>query len=184
MKKVTKQFLLLAAAGMILTSCQNGSNTKTDAAKDSTASATSAASTEKMDYPYTIKHPDNWDIGSQQNTLIALSALKAWENQNMDESLKYFADSVDISFDGMSKKVSKDTLRAIIAPSEAPKSIKIKMEDWLSSISKDKQDEWVSLWYTQYIEKANGTTDSVDVFDDIKMKDGKIIRLDEYRRKL
>jgi len=176
MKKVSKQFLLVAA-GMIFASCQNGGSTKTEADNNTAANT-------KIDYPYTIKHPDNWETGSQQNTLIALSALKAWENRNMDESLKYFADSVDVRFDGITKKVSKDTLRAIITPDKPAKNIVIKLDDWQSSISKDKQDEWVSLWYTQYIENTDGSKDSIDVYNDIKLKEGKIIGLDEYRRKL
>lgn len=181
MKKVSKLFLLLATAGMIFISCNNGSNTKTGAGNDTTANTSLV---QKIDYPYTIEHPDNWEIGSQQNTFIALSALKAWENKNIDESMRYFADSVEVHFDGINKMVSKDTLKSIIAPSKMTKNIIVKMEDWQSSISKDKQDEWVSLWYTQYIENINGNKDSIDVFNDIKLKNGKITRLDEYTRKL
>ena len=107
-----------------------------------------------------------------------------WENKNSNEVLGYFADSVQVRFDGISKTVSKDTLRSLITPDKMTKNIVVKMEDWQSSISKDKQDESVSLWYTQYVENTNGSKDSIDVFNDLKLKDGKIIRLDEYRRKL
>lgn len=175
MNPVKKQFLLLIITGMIFISCKDGPSTKTE---ESTPIAP------KMDYPYIIEHPDNWETGSQQNTFNALSALKAWENKNTHDCLSYFADSVQVRFDGISETVSKDTLKAIIAPDKRVKNIAIKMHDWQSSISKDKQEEWVSLWYTQYAETTNGDKDSIDVFNDIKMKDGKIIRLDEYRRRL
>jgi len=179
MKKTSKQFLTLLTAGMIFISCKNGSNSTTADSKDSTASATTS---QKMDYPYTIDHPDNWEVGSQQNTFNALSALKAWENRNMDESLKYFGDSVRVRFDGIDKKVSKDTLRSMITPAPNMKYV-VKMEDWESVISKDKKDEYVTIWYRQY-DDADGKKDSVDVINDLKMKDGKIVGLDEYRRKL
>lgn len=181
MKKVSKYFLLLAIAGLIFTSCQNSESMKE---KDSNSTTAGNSNESPINYPYTVKNPDNWETGSRQNTLVALSALKAWETGNMDESMKYFADSVEVRFDGISKKVSKDTLRALISPDKTVKSIAIRMDDWQSSVSKDKTDEWVSLWYMQYGESVNGKKDSIDVFNDIKLKDGKIIRLDEFRRKL
>ncbi len=184
MKKVSKQFLLLLVLTVALLSCNNKGTTKTEAGSDTTTSTPAVSTTQKMDYPYTIEHPDNWTEGSQQNTFNALSALKAWENRNIDESLKYFADSVQVQFDGFDKKVSKDTLKAMISPNKTTKSVSVKMQDWESVISKDKKDEYVTLWYRQYNEDVNGKKDSVDVINDLKMKDGKIIGLDEYRRKL
>ncbi len=34
------------------------------------------------------------------------------------------------------------------------------MEDWESVISKDKKEEWVTLWYSQKWEDMKGKTDS------------------------
>ncbi|MEO6905894.1 MAG: hypothetical protein ABI148_06005, partial [Ginsengibacter sp.] len=64
------------------------------------------------------------------------------------------------------------------------KNWKIKMQDWESVISNDKKDEYVTLWYRQYSENMKGVKDSTDIINDLKMKDGKIIGLDEYTRKL
>ena len=58
------------------------------------------------------------------------------------------------------------------------------MQDWESVISKDKNEEYVTIWYRQYGENEDGKKDSIDVINDLKMKNGKIIGLDEYRRKL
>ena len=44
--------------------------------------------------------------------------------------------------------------------------------------------EYVTLWYREYSKDAKGAKDSIDVVNDLKMKDGKIIGLDEYLRKL
>lgn len=62
--------------------------------------------------------------------------------------------------------------------------MEVKMDDWESVISKNKKEEWVTLWYRQKWEDMNGRKDSADIIDDLKLKDGKIVRLDEYTRKL
>lgn len=173
---------MLFLAGILFTACNNPNSSTNEAAKDTTANA---ATTQNMNYPYTIDHPDYWENGSQQNTLNALNALKAWENRNMDESLKYFADSIHIQFDGIDKIVPNDTLKAMFNQSAAmSKNWKIKMQDWESVISNDKKDEYVTLWYRQYSENMKGVKDSTDIINDLKMKDGKIIGVDEYTRKL
>lgn len=178
-----KKLLVLFLGGLVFSSCNNPGSSPNEAAKKD--SATNTVNTQKLDYPYTIDHPDNWDIGSQQNTLNVLKSLKAWENKNIDESIKYFADSIHIQFDGIDKTVPNDTLKAMFNQSAATtKSWLIKMQDWESVISRDKNDEYVTLWYRQYRENMKGIKDSVDIINDLKMKDGKIIGLDEYTRKL
>jgi hypothetical protein len=177
-----KQLLILFLGGVLFTSCNNQGSSADDTAKDTTTAANSDA--QKMDYPYTIDHPDNWEIGNQQNTLNVLKSLKAWENNKMDEAAKYFGDSVHVRFDGIDKKISNDSLKAFITPDATAKSWSIKMQDWESVISKDKKEEYVTVWYREFHENIKGKKDSIDVINDIKMKDGKIIELDQYVRKL
>ena len=177
-----KSLVMLMVGGVLFASCNNSKSTTPGATNDTTATA---ANVQKMNYPYTIDHPDYWEIGSQQNTLKALNSLKAWENRNMDESLKYFGDSIHIQFDGTDKMVSNDTLKAMFNESASiAKNWSIKMQDWESVISKDKKEEYVTLWYREYHKNRQGVKDSADIINDLKMKDGKIIGLDEYTRKL
>jgi hypothetical protein len=177
-----KKVFLILMGGVVIASCNNKSSSANEATTDTSGTAAVA---QKMDYPYTIDHPDNWEIGSNQNTMTALSALKAYEKGNVDESLKYFGDSVRVQFDGLDTKLSNDSLKTMFTKSRADyKSMNVKMDDWISVISKDKKDEWVTLWYRQKWEDAKGKQDSADIINDIKFKDGKIIRLDEYTRKL
>jgi hypothetical protein len=177
MKKLTLFFLCGIAFA-----CNSGSTTSTNTTSDSTGTDTSTAA---MNYPYTIDHPDYWQIGSSANTMTILSALKAWEQGNMDESVKYFADSVLIELDGPAAKISNDSLKAMFnAGKSSMKSVKIDMKDWESVISKDKKEEWVTIWYTQHEETNAGKVDSAAIIDDAQLKDGKIIRLAEYKRKL
>lgn len=176
MRKLTLFFLVA-----IVCACNNETASK-EATKDS---ATAATPKPAGDYPYSIDHPDNWEIGGTANTMTALKALKSWEERKMDESVTYFADSVKIEFDGLNKKMSNDSLKAMFTRGASDyKMVKVNMKDWESVVSKDKSEEWVTLWYTQNWEMKNGTTDSVAVVNDVEFKNGKIIRLAEYTRKL
>jgi hypothetical protein len=173
-KFIMKKLILIFLGGMIFTSCNNKGTSTNEAATDTTSSTVSS---EKMSYPYTIDHPDNWKIGSTQNTMNALMALKAYENGNVDESR--------VQFDGLDKTMPNDSLKAMFTQSRGGiKSMQIKMDDWESVISKDKKDEWVTFWYRQKWEDMKGNKDSADIINDLKMQNGKIIRLDEYTRKL
>ena len=53
------------------------------------------------------------------------------------------------------------------------------MYDYVSVISADKKDEWVTMWYKQAWKNERGVADSVAVVDDCKMHNGKMIELDE-----
>ncbi len=168
-------FALLASCGQ--------QTTTTDADKDSTMAMSHDDSIVK--YPYSIEHPDEWRTGSRQNTVVALNALKAYENGNIEESVNYFGDSIRLRFDYLDTMVTNEGLMAMFKDDRPKmKSMEIKMEDWESVISKDNESEYVSLWYTQHWEMADGKKDSVMVMDDIQLKNGKIIGLDEKTRKL
>lgn len=169
MKKLT--ILLLAVSAI---ACNNAStNTKADAAKDA-----------PVKYAYTIDHPDNWEIGSQANTALALNALKLWEDSKMDECVKNFGDSTKVSFDALDKKLGRDSLKAMfIGARNNYKNLSISMKDWESVISKDKKEAWVTVWYVQKFDDSKGGKDSVSIVNDMEIKNGKIVQLVEYTRK-
>jgi hypothetical protein len=178
MKKLILCFLTAVAF-----SCNNEGTSK-EATKDSAAAATTSPAT-TVNYPYTIEHPDNWEMGNTANTMTTLSALKSFEDGNVGDAMKYFGDSIHLQFDGLDKKISKDSAtKMFTAMRNSFKSMNVKMNDWESVVSKDKKEEWVTIWYRQKWEDMKGKKDSADYIDDLQLKDGKIIRLDEYTRKL
>ena len=177
-----KKLLAIFLASMALGACNTKSSSNTEVAADSTATVPTA---EKVNYPYTIDHPDNWNIGKNENTATALTALKAYEEGNVEKSIAQFADSVHLQFDALDTTLSKDSLKTMFTRMRSMvKSMNIKMSDWESVISKDGKEEWVTIWYKQNWEDNQGKKDSADIIDDVRLKDGKIIRLDEYTRKL
>lgn len=178
MKKLT---LLFVAA--IAFSCNNTKTTPDESTKETMA--TDTGNMAAMDYAYTIKKPDNWEMGNPANAATALKGLKAWEDNKLDESVSYFADSVTVKFDGIDKKMSRAELKAFFTEGRNMyKTVKERMEDFESVTSKDKKDEWVTLWYTQIWETPKGVKDSVALINNMQFKVGKIVLIDEYTRKL
>jgi hypothetical protein len=175
-----KQKLLLVLAAGVFFACNSDTKTASDEAK------VKAASTEepKMDYAYTIEHPDNWVTGPKENTKLVLQSLKDFETGNVEACLTAFADSVELRFDEMEGKFSKDSVLAMFTRQRASlKDVKINMGDFESVKSKDGSEQYVSLWYKQKWQDQNGVWDSLSMMDDVKIENGKIVSLDEKSRR-
>jgi hypothetical protein len=109
-----------------------------------------------------------------------MKALKAWETNNIAECVSYFGDSCDLRFDNFQAVLPHDSLANFLAAGRAGyTSIKVEMSDWESVISKDKKDQWVTLWYKQTVTDKEGKTETLGVVNDAKIVNGKIVVLDE-----
>ena len=171
--------MMIACVSIFTIGCNNQASTK-EIVADSTAPA------EKIDYAYLPEdHPaDNWDRGDQKKIAMVLKSLKAFENGNVEESLVPFADSVNWSYDGFDAKISRDSLKAMFTDAwKNMSSMKIHMDDYEAVISKDKKEEFVTLWYKQVTTDKKGKIDSAACVDDLKIENGKITVLDEKTRK-
>ena len=173
-----KQVLVILFTGICALSCNDKNTASTPTITDST---TTAAPPERLDYPYTLDHPyQDWQPGNQQHAVMVMKSLKAYENGNIEECIQGFGDSVTIMFDGYQARLSKDSLINMFVKSRCEvASVVIKMGDWESVISKDKKDEYVTLWYKKIETDKRGKTDSLSVIDDLKIVNGKIIELDQ-----
>ena len=172
--------LFIVVSTTLFVACNN---TSSNESKETSATTPE----EKVDYAYlpSDHDPDNWDRGSQKNIELVLKSLKAFENGDVEGSLSAFADSVWWSFDNFDEKLSKDSLRSMLTGHRSSiASLKITMSDYESVISKDKKEEWVTLWYKQVTTDKKGMTDSAAVVDDLKIENGKITVLDEKTRRL
>lgn len=150
---------------------------------EKTTEKTVSADSSKTNLVYTVKKPDNWDMSNTKNVVVAFNALKGFEENKIDESLNFFGDSVLWKADYMETKLSKDSLRSIFkAMWNETASLKIDMHDFESVISKDKKDEFVTIWYYQTTTDKKGKTDSIAMINDMKIVNGKIVELDEYTR--
>ena len=175
-----KKLLIAASVALLVVGCKPA--TTSTATTDSSASVSTSAPV-TYDYAYTIEHPDNWSPGDQQHVVTVLKGLKAFENGDIPGAMASFGDSVKIEFDNMEATLSNDSLKAMFTKERgALKDVKIKMDDWESVISKDKKTEYVSLWYKQIWTDQKGKIDSLECMDDLRIKDGKIVSLNEKTR--
>jgi hypothetical protein len=175
-----KKFMIIACASIFIIGCNNQ-----PASKETSAEAPAAAA-EKIDYAYIPENhpPDYWERGDQKNVAMVLKCLKDFEGGNIDGCITAFADSVTWSFDGFDKKISKDSLKAMFKDAwKNMGSMKVHMGDYEAVISKDKKEEYVTLWYKQVMTDKKGKADSMACVDDLKIENGKIVLLDEKTRK-
>jgi hypothetical protein len=171
--------LCLAAA---LTACNSNESAKSSDKPADTKVA--AAADEKMDYAYTIEHPDQWEWGSKENTKMVLQSLKHWEQGNIQACLANFGDSIHLKFDGLDAKMPRDSVSKMFTEDwKKYKSVVVNMEDFESVKSKANGMEYVSLWYKQKWEDQKGVWDSIYCMDDLQIKNGKIISIDSKSRK-
>jgi hypothetical protein len=171
-----KQSSLLLILSIVLFSCNNGTNQ--DAAKtDSTAKK------EPLTYPFTAKYSLNWQPGDEKNAVLVLTSFKKYQDGDVKGAFDYFADSIEFVADKFHFAGKKDSLIAMMIPMRADvASISIQPDAWITTYYPDKNDTWVTLWSNQTWTDKKGKTDSVYLVDDVLVKDGKIVMVDEKQR--
>jgi secreted Zn-dependent insulinase-like peptidase len=161
MKKIT----IFLAASLFMMSCKN-ETASTDAKKDSTA------------YPYKASYSSDWSISTNpKNAQTVLQSYKDWEDDKLSNGNSYIADTLEIdSWNGDKMRLTKDsTLRLWQKGRDSLSSTKISVIAWTTLHSNDKNEDWVSLWYTQTDTYKSGKVDSAFFQDDNRIQDGKIV---------
>lgn len=174
-----KKLSILAVMAVLIFACKQNSEPTEAAKTPETKPAEPVA--EAIIYPYAPKKPyRDWEIGSQKNSVLAMNGLKSFENGDIAGTLNYFADSCQMVFDGYDAKLDKKGMEKFFSDERARYSnMKVVMQDWVTVMSKDKSEEWVTLWYKQINTMKNGKVDSVNVVNDLKFANGKVVILDE-----
>ena len=172
-----KQFLLVNLLLVSLLSCNNGSkpvNDKTD----------SAAKKETPAYPFTAKSSLNWQPGDENNAALVLSCLKKYTDGDIRGSVAYFADTAEFIGDKFYFKGSRDSLTGIITEMRnASAAVSKNFETWITRYYPDKNETWVTLWYTEIMTDKKGEIDSIYYTDDVLIKNEKIVVYDEKQRR-
>ena len=175
-----RKYIMLAGIAAMLAACNNGEQAAT------TESTAADSTTAAINYAYLPANhpPDNWDRGNMENAALVLQSLKDWEEGNIDKCLTAFADSVQWVADGMDQKMSKEELKKMLEDyRNGVQSVKISMDDYESVISKDKQSEYVGMWYKEVVTDKSGKMDSAYYMDDALIKNGKIALIDSKHRR-
>ncbi|GEM_PF-626613 len=170
--KTSSTLLLLGFAASSLAACNNpspiGENNNDKSAKTI--------------LPYTKNSKFDWQFNpDKKNEAIVLNVFKAMENLDHETIGKHTADSIESNIDGVKFNGTRAQIMQLNKNFFATlKTLKVVPQDWRSVVNKDQTDEWVSVWFSQYWEDKEGKKDSVKVFNDIKLADGKITVWNEY----
>lgn len=172
-----KQFIVITCLAVALASC-NDAATK-QSGTDSTGST--VKSTTELTLPFKLDKPyRNWQTGSNENVTAAMGALKAFVDKDFTALGATIGDTLDVRFDYYHATLARDSaIKMFTTQRGMYNDLSITMYDYESVISADKKDEYVTLWYKQTWKNEKGVADSLAVIDDCKMKNGKMIELDE-----
>jgi len=148
--------------------------------KETSSTTNEVADTTK--YAYTLKKDHHWEMNpDHKNLQTALNALKAFATLDTAALKPLIGDSVELTVDYYQfKGTGNQFIKEAKTHMDKFNSIEINMTDWESVISKDKSEEWVSLWYEQVSKMKDGKIDSVSYFNDFKLQNGKIVAWSEY----
>jgi len=141
--------------------------------------------TDTRHYAYPVKQHTQWTTNpDEHNAAVALSALKAYELSDTAQLCKYMADTITVYYNGGTYKGNNhEFMYAIKANVKHFKNLHLEVNDFKSEISSYLQQERVLIWHTQYITNVKSLPDSADVFNDARLKDGKIIAWYIYMRR-
>jgi hypothetical protein len=176
MKKIFFLFSLAAFAA-----CNSGSDTKVDSmsAKDS-----ATTSNDHVAYAYTADYSSDFEIGDSRNVNTIFGLYKDWDNNSLDNSKDKFADSVFMVFS--SGEVMSGKKDSIIAASKSFRNTMGTVSSRVHAVvplrSKDKNEDWVLVWFTEYRTDASGKKDSTELQETWRLKDGKADLLYQYQQ--
>ena len=171
-----KKLLIISLIAFTVASCNNDDKKKTDTGAGDTKTAA-----EEVKLPIPLEKPyRNWQIGSTDNVVTAMNGLKAFMDNDFTALANIIGDSLYVDFDNYQAKMSRDSaVNWFKSGRTMYQDLKVYMYDYVSVISGDKSEEWVTFWYKQTWKNEKGEADSINVVNDIKLKNGKMIELDE-----
>jgi hypothetical protein len=178
-KPSMKNIFVFACAILLCISCntnpQKNNNSNIADAKDTTA------------YPYKATYSS--DLSMQSNPEIAKKVLTVWkmyENKQMDSMQSYYADTVtyDDANGNHFHGASAGLLALAKKEMEKLDSLRFDISSWESIHSNDKNEDWVNIWCAERSYPKNGMPDTTLMYEQWKVKDGKVYYFNQYRAKL
>lgn len=175
-----KLFTLLLFCSLTFFACDSKSDEKKTSEPVETRNDGKA-----LDLPYKLARIPDWEKGDDNNVPIAMNFLKCYEDKDFVKMRGYLADSVQFIYDNGNFSGTADQMVKFLKNFRDNRStVKIEMNDYESVRSKNRNQEYVSLWYNEHIVDNNGKADSAFVMDDYRIKDGKISMIDTKFRHL
>ena len=170
-----KKFILLFAVAF--TACNSNKTENSNKRPDSAQHDTTG-------YAYKANYSSSFELSDQTNAKILLNMYKDWDNNTLDNSLQYLADTVSFHFpDGSRWNGTKDSIwRMLKNYRNIYTTVENKVDAWLPFHTPDNKDNWVAIWAREYhTDKATGKLDSTDIHEVWEFNnDHKVIFLSQY----
>ncbi|MBS1600410.1 MAG: nuclear transport factor 2 family protein [Bacteroidetes bacterium] len=175
-----KSFSLLLATAAFIMSCNQDKPAATEEKKDSTV-----AETKKVDntvYPYKAYYSSSFEIGKPEYSKIVLDIWKAYEENKLDDTKNYWADSVTLEFDGYTFHGKGDSaLKEAKVERAKYTSVFDSVAVWIPLHSVDKDADWVGIWAMETTVDKKGKKDVADVHEVWNFKNGKVVYISQFR---
>ncbi|HLA60110.1 MAG TPA: hypothetical protein VK622_15150 [Puia sp.] len=173
---ILKQLLPAMLLFISLLSCNNESKPMDD--KNG-----KPANSDTLDYPFAASYSLKWVPGDERNALLVLNCLKKYVAGDIKGSAAYFADTAEFIGDKFYFKGGRDSLTKILGDMRnASAAVSKNFETWATIFYPDKNETWVTLWYTEIMTDRKGKVDSIYYTDDVLVKNDQIIVYDEKQR--
>ncbi len=102
----------------------------------------------------------SFEVLSPDRINIVTSWYDSLLNNNYSVADQFIADSVDLYLDGVTMKITRDSLLTIYKGMLAASKIEIEYNAGLAVRSTDRNDEWVMLWYNETVTNSEGVDKS------------------------
>ena len=175
-----KKLFWLAACVALVTSCKEAETPGEEKPKEETAKAMPAL-------PKDVAYKGEASIGSSENMITVMNWNRFLESNQLDSAAMLLADSLQVDLeDGTRLKGSRDTVMAAARQMISSfDSVKVDIVAVLPVNVKTENgtDEWVFSWTDEkYTGKKGGNSMHMNIHEDYQLKNGKIIRVIQYRQ--
>lgn len=151
-----------------LTACTSGADKSTTTAEAPKASdSTTSEKQPALNYPYTADYSSDFEIGDPKNAQTLLELYKNWDNNTLNNSKSAFADNDTMYFsDGNMFAGSRDSLIALANKIRGQMGTVVdSVHAWVALKSKNKNEQWVSIWTREISTNAKGVKKSKELHE-------------------
>jgi hypothetical protein len=180
-----KKVLILAAMASFA-ACNSNKDTKDESSSMSSASDSTSSKKDDVAYPFTATYSSQFEIGNPQHAKTILDLYKDWDNNTLENSKNSFADIDSLIFaDGSMIAGSRDSVfEAVKKIRNTMGTVKDVVQAWIPLKSKDRNENWVTIWTKEIITAPNGKKDSSYLQETWRLnKDGKVDFVLQYAQK-
>ena len=175
-----KKILLCLSLTIFFLSCNNSTNTKTNA-----TSTDSNMQKSSVDLPYKAAYSGNFTTDvSDADLKMVLTTYKDSENGNISDLSKSMGDSVFVDFNTGDhfNGTNADLMKIWSKTRDSLSSVAIEMEAWQKMYEPTKKEAAIVTWYKETDTYKTGKVDSAYYHDINGVKNGKITFYSQYKR--